>query len=139
MEKLNELLIKFCPAFILACWFDVKDLFGMVLVLLIIDNLVAIWKAYKLKNVKKRWFNYKKLKNTINKFISYGLTLIVAWILEEIMKKDFGLTNFVSGYLAIYEAISIFGHLAVITNNPLFSHIIDWLKEKLNFKKYLNK
>lgn len=138
MERLTEILVKFCPPFILACYLDLKYIYGMVLVLLLIDNIVAVSRAYKFRE-DGNWFNYKKLFKTIDKFISYGLALIVAWVVEQIVAADFGLTKFVAGYIAIYEAISIFSHLSRITGLTLFADAIEWLKEKADFKKYIKK
>lgn len=136
MERVSELIIKFCPAFIIACYADIKFLVTLIMALLIIDTITAIYKAFKFRVAGKQWFHYKRLYYTIEKFIAYSLALIVAWMIIQIIGIDFGLDSFVAGYIAIYEGISIFTHLSKITNMKLFYDIIIWLKEKADFKKY---
>lgn len=136
MERVSELIIKFCPAFIIACYADIKFLVTLIMALLIIDTITAIYKAYKFRTRGRMWFHYKRLYYTIEKFIAYSLALIVAWMIIQIIGIDFGLDSFVAGYIAIYEGISIFTHLSKITNMKLFYDIIIWLKEKADFKKY---
>ena len=136
MEKLTELILKFCPPFLLACWFDVRTLFSMVFILLLIDNIAAIYEAYKFRTRGRMWFHYKKMFTTIEKFIAYGVALVVGWMVTQIIGMDFGLDKFIAGYIAIYESISIFGHLSRVTGLTLFSDVIDWLKNKVDFKKY---
>jgi phage-related holin len=136
MERLSELIVKFCPAFLLACYADIKFLVTLIMSLLIIDTITAIYKAFKFRVAGEQWFHYKKLSSTIEKFLAYSLALIVAWIITKTVGLDFGLDSFVAGYIAIYESISIFTHLSKITNMKLFYDIIIWLKEKADFKKY---
>jgi phage-related holin len=134
MEKLEELIIKFCPTFVIACWIEVKYLFVLLLVLLLIDNITAIYQCYKFKESKKQWFNYKKLKTTAEKFVLYGLVLIVSWILEKIFNQKLGLPNIMAGYLAIIEAYSISRHVGIILKMNVFVSIMDLLIEKTGFK-----
>jgi len=73
---------------------------------------------------------------TIEKFIAYGVALVVGWMVTQIIGTNFDLDKFIAGYIAIYESISIFGHLSRVTGLTLFSDVIDWLKNKVDFKKY---
>jgi len=134
MEKLNELLIKFCPPFVLALWLDIRDLFVLMLILILLDNISALYQAWKYRDVKEKWFNHRKLRTTIEKFVGYGIALIVAWCLEKVFNRSFGLPNIVAGYISVVEATSIFYHLAVITNNNIFVELINKIKEKIKFK-----
>ena len=137
-NKLSELILKFCPPFLLACWLDIKFLVTLMLTLLIIDVITAIYEAYKFRTKGKQWFIYTRLYTTVEKFIAYCLSLIVAWVITKIVGLDFGLDSFVAGYIAIYEGISIFTHLSKITNMQLFYDVIIWLKDKASIKKYFN-
>ena len=136
MEKMTEIIIKFCPPFVLACWIDVRVLFGMVFILLLMDNFAAIYAAWKLHTPGRKWFRHYRMFSTIEKFIAYGIALIVAWVVTQIVGLDFGLDKFVAGYIAIYESISIFGHLSRITGMTLFSDMIAWLREKAEFRRF---
>lgn len=141
-EKSLELAVKTGTGFlslITACWVDVSMLVSLLFGLVIIDNLIAIYRACLEREKGVRWFDYKKLRKTIEKFISYGIALVVAWIIEKIIGAGFGLTKFVSGYIAIYEGMSIYSHIARITGLNLFADIVDWLKNKADFKKYFNR
>ncbi len=139
MEKIEELLIKFCPAFVLACWCSIRVLVGMMFLLLLIDNITAIYEAWKFRKKGEKWFHHSKMYRTIEKFIAYGVAMIVGWTITQIIGIDFGLDTFISGYIAVYEGISIFGHLSRITGLTLFIDIIDWLKNRIDFKKYMKK
>jgi phage-related holin len=120
-----------------ACWGDTQLLFMLTFALLVIDNIVALYRFAR--EGKKGWFDRKKLRKTLDKFISYGIAIIVAWLIEKIIGADFGLCKFVAGYIAIYEGISIFSHLGHITGLTLFADVVDWLKNKVDWKKYFNK
>lgn len=133
MEKLNDLILKFCPPLVLACWLDIKDLFILMLVLILLDNITALYQAYKFRDCKKRWFNHKKMRTTIEKFIAYGIALIVAWILERVFNRSFGLPSLVAGYISMVEATSVFYHLSIITNNLIFTNLIEMIKTKIKF------
>lgn len=134
MEKLNDLILKFCPSFLLACWLDVQYLFVFLIALIFIDNFTAIYQAYKYREAKKNWFNYKKLKTTAEKFVFYGVVLIIAWILEKIFNRNLGLPNIMAGYLAIVESYSISRHIGIILKMNIFVSIMDLLIEKTGFK-----
>jgi phage-related holin len=139
-EKTLELSVKAGAGVVslaIACWGDIQLLFMLVFLLLLIDNIVALYRFAREK--QKGWFKRSKLRTTIDKFISYGIAIIVSWVIEQIIGSDFGLCKFVAAYIAIYEGISIFSHLGHITGYTLFADIVDWLKNKADFKKYFNK
>lgn len=134
-EKLTEFFVKFLPPFLLVCYVDVNHIIKSLFILLFFDNIIALYRFYKFRENKK-WFEYKKLRKTIDKFIAYAFAVVVSWMIEYIMNVNIGLVGFVAGYIAIYEGISIFSHLSKITGLDLFHQIVQIIKEKADMKKY---
>jgi hypothetical protein len=141
-EKTFEISIKTgagIASVLMACWSDVHVLFMLTFALLFVDNIVAVYRAFRERVKGVQWFDRSRMRKTIEKFISYAMAIVVARIIEYIVGSDFGLYKFVAGYIAIYEGISIFSHLGHITGYTLFADIVDWLKNHVNWKKYFNK
>jgi len=130
MNTLTDLVAKFLPTFFLIVWLETINLIIMMLILLLIDMFSAIYRSWKFRKEKKKWFNYKKLKTTIEKFICYSLAVIVAWIIEDIYQSNYGLINYVAGFISVHEAYSIFRHFAIITNGNVFLKLIDKINKK---------
>jgi len=141
MNTATELTVKTCTglaSLFSAIWVDTHLLFTMIFALLLIDNVAALYRFYKQRKQGVSWFHRSKFRKTLDKFISYGIALIVGWILQHMLWLEFGICKFIAGYIAIYEGISIFSHLGHITGLTLFSDVVDWLKEKADFKKYFS-
>jgi archaellum biogenesis protein FlaJ (TadC family) len=134
MEKLNEILLKSGVITLSALMGAVTDttiLFACVFLLVLIDNILAIYVKLKFQTEP---FDYKKLKTTIEKTMCYVLLLvggIVLWILTDI--------KFYTGfavYIGVYEFFSVMRHFLKITGNQVFADLLDYIKNKIDFIKY---
>jgi len=133
-EKINELLIKggiITISAIMGAITDIAILFTCLFVIVLIDNVLAIYEKLKF-GIEK--FDYRKLKSTIEKIICYGIVLVLGIILFIVTEIRF-YTAF-AVYIAIYEGISVLKHLSKITGLELFADIMNYVKEKLSFKNW---
>jgi hypothetical protein len=134
MEKLNEFLLKsgvITLSALMGAVTDTSVLFICVFLLVLIDNILAIWGHYKFNTGK---FDYKKMKITIEKVLCYVLLLIggiVLWVLTDV--------KFYTGfavYIGIYEFSSVLKHFLRITGNQVFADLLEYLKNKIDLLKY---
>jgi len=132
---------------LIACLAQIELFVYLVVGLVIIDNIVAIWRAWKYQTVRK-WFEYRKLKTTIEKMVGYIVYLLAAGMLDQMLTAGMpesmivevdAIQKIVASYIALYEFFSISVHLGYITNLKVFSDIIELIKAKIKIKNILKK
>jgi len=125
-ESLSAFGVKVLVWF-LAILSPIYDVMGAVIVLVLIDFATGVGAAMKIKEA----VSSRKMRNTVNKFLFYTLTIIAAHIVETKITSSLPWLKLVSGFIAITELRSIFENF-----NRIFSiNIWDFIKEILKQTK----
>lgn len=92
------------------------------------DLLTGLIKAKK----EGGWCNIKsrKMRATISKFIVYGVSVMVAHVMEKTFLPDFPAMRVVSGLIALIELKSMDENIKEITGVSLFGKLLELLNLK---------
>lgn len=95
------------------------DILGAVMLLIVIDFLTGLGAAYKLRES----VSAAKMRNTVNKFLFYTLTIIAAHLVEVKITPALPWLNIISGFIALTELRSIFDNFNRIFGINIFNYI----------------
>jgi phage-related holin len=88
------------------------------------DTITGVIAAAKNnKAIKSR-----RLFETVGKFVSYGIGIIIARIIETCFIPNFPAVKLMAGYIAFIEVKSIDENIQKITGHSLFESILSKLK-----------
>lgn len=94
--------------------------------LFILADLVTGIKASKKRGEE---YSSKKLRSTVDKFISYGICIIVAFMIEKLFLKDIPCMKLIGGLVAYIEVKSINENVETITGTNVFDSLLSKLKQ----------
>lgn len=135
-QQIYELLTKGSIISISALTAGITDVFTLFICLfslVLIDNILAIIEVL---TIKKEKFDYKKLKYTMQKTLTYTLLIGAGFLLYIISEVKFHI--FFAIYAGIYEMFSILRHVSKATGLDLITVFLEFIKEKLSFKYFNN-
>ena len=95
------------------------DVLAAVLILIVIDFLTGIGAAIKVK----AGISSKKMRNTLNKFLFYSLTLLAAHVVEIKITPALPWLQIVAGFIALTELRSIFENFNTIFGLNLWNYV----------------
>lgn len=110
------------------------DVLGAVLLLIVIDFLTGIGAAFK----EKEAVSSKKMRNTINKFMFYSLTLLAAHVVELKITPALPWLKIVSGFVALTELRSIFENFNRIFGLNLWNYVKGLIRQTKAGEDILN-
>lgn len=88
------------------------------------DMITGSMASYK----RGEKFSSSKLKNTVFKFIAYGIAVFVAHVIEKQFIPDFPSIKIIGGFIAYIELKSINENIEAITGINLFGSVIKKFK-----------
>lgn len=106
----------------------IKNYIHLVLILIFIDLITGSYAAIK----EGEKFSARRLGKTVEKFIFYGIAIIVGYILQQIIDDGTQLSKLVSLYIGITEAKSIYENISRITKADIVSILWDAFKGKFD-------
>lgn len=110
------------------------DVLGAVLLLIVIDFLTGIGAAIKVKE----GISSKKMRNTLNKFLFYSLTLLAAHVVELKITPALPWLNIVSGFVALTELRSVFENFNRIFGLNLWNYVKGLIRQTKAGEEILN-
>lgn len=124
-EKIAVLVISF----MVWLWVYLSDTFPLILAIgffVVSDMITGIISA----NKQGIPFTSKKLRSTVGKFISYGLVIVVAHIIEKQFIQDFPALKTMAGFVAYIELKSMNENFEKITGYNVFKTVLEKIKIK---------
>jgi len=110
------------------------DILLSVLLLIVIDFFTGIGSAIK----RKEGISSRKMRNTLNKFLFYSLTLLAAHIVEVKITPALPWLNIVSGFVALTELRSIFENFNVIFGLNIWTYVKGLIRQTKAGEEILN-
>ena len=125
MNKYYEYLVGFIA------WLGVyfNPTFSMILIVgffIMSDTILGILAARKLGTLDHKVS--RKFRPALDKFIGYGIVVLVAHVIETRFLPDFPALKVISGYLMFIELKSMDENFKVIAGISIFSSIIKKIK-----------
>lgn len=136
-ESLSAFGLKLI-VWLIAILAPIYDVMGAVLLLVGIDFFTGVGAAVKLKE----GISSRKMRNTLNKFLFYTLTIIAAHTVEMKITSAIPWLKIVSGFIALTELRSIFENFNKIFGLNLWEFVKEVLKQTKageSFLETLNK
>lgn len=110
-------------------WVYFSPTFSVILIIgffVVCDMITGIVAARKIGEP----ITSKRLRETIGKFLSYGIAILVAHVIEQQFIHDFPALKAISGFLVYIELKSMNENFEKITGHNIFNTVLEKLKVK---------
>lgn len=114
----------------LAYFSPVKSIFLAIIFLIFIDLITGIYAAVKYRE----HFQARKLRYTVEKFVFYGLAIIVAYVFQREFAFDLNITQIVGGYIALTEIKSIYENIYRVIKIDIIQKIYEMIRDKFHHR-----
>lgn len=134
MQRLLNILNEFwsgivqIATFIILYLTPISNYIHIVLVLIAIDLITGSYASWK----EGEKFQAKKLRKTVEKFIFYGLAIIVGLLLQALTNNETEIARIAAIAVSSIEAKSIYENISRILGIDMLAAIWNLLKEKLD-------
>lgn len=114
--------------FVVVAYFaPISNLIHIVLIFITIDFITGIYASLK----NKEAIVSHRLRKTIEKFVFYTISIIVAYMFQHEIASWLNLDKIVAGFIAAIELLSIYENVKRITGLDIATRIKDYIMNNL--------
>ena len=124
---MNGTFTKIAAALI-AYFTPLAPLVYCILFFILIDFITGVYASYKLKHKVKS----RKLRSTLEKFVLYSLSVILAYIFQVEYFTYVNLSQVVGGFIAGNELLSIYENITNITGLNILGKVKGYINKIIN-------
>lgn len=126
---MSEYIFKLC--IVLAAYFSpIAPLVQLVLIFIAIDFLCGMYASYR----SKEQIESNRLRKTLEKFVFYSVSIIVAYMFQIGFLNWSNLAQIVAGFIASTELLSIYENVKKITGMDLVAKVKEYITKMLKNK-----
>jgi phage-related holin len=126
---MSEYIIKLCIV-LLAYFSPIAPLVNLVIIFILIDFLSGMYASYR----SKEQIVSNRLRKTLEKFVFYSVSIIVAYMFQIGFLNWCNLAQIVAGFIASTELLSIYENVKKITGLDLVAKVKEYITRMLKKK-----
>jgi phage-related holin len=113
---------------VIVLWFSpIKDYVNLLLILIAIDFVTGSYASMKAGES----FSAKKMRHTVEKIALYTITIIAAYVLQQIINDGTQMARFIALYMGATELKSIYENVGKVVGTNIMGMFWEIIKNKI--------